>query len=72
MVVAEDHFPEEGLGRAVLEALASASVAELRVAHLAVQWLLTSGKPAVLLELLEAAGISSRHIVAAERQLRSG
>jgi transketolase len=66
LVVAEDHYPEGGLGSAVLEALASASVPALRVAHLAVQGLPTSGKPA---ELLEAAGISSRHIVAAARHL---
>ncbi|MFQ4149998.1 transketolase [Arthrobacter sp. LAPM80] len=66
LVVVEDHYPEGGLGSAVLEALANASVPALRIAHLAVRGLPTSGKPA---ELLDAAGISSRHIVAAARGL---
>jgi transketolase len=66
LVVAEDHYPEGGLGSAVLEALADASVPPLQIAHLAVQGLPTSGTPA---ELLDAAGISSRHIVEAARRL---
>ncbi|MDO5752072.1 transketolase [Arthrobacter sp.] len=66
LVVVEDHYPEGGLGSAVLEALANASVPALRIVHLAVQGLPTSGKPA---ELLDAAGISCRHIVAAAREL---
>jgi transketolase len=66
LVVAEDHYPEGGIGSAVLEALADASVPPLRVAHLAVRGLPTSGTPA---ELLDVAGISSRHIVDAARRL---
>lgn len=66
LVVAEDHYPEGGIGSSVLEALSTADVPALRVALLAVQDLPTSGKPA---ELLDAAGISSRHIVAAARRL---
>ena len=66
LVVAEDHYPEGGIGSAVLEALADASVPPLQVAHLAVQGLPTSGTPA---ELLDAAGISSRHIAGAARRL---
>ena len=66
LVVAEDHYPEGGIGSAVLEALADASVPPLQVAHLAVRGLPTSGTPA---ELLDVAGISSRHIVAAARRL---
>jgi transketolase len=66
LVVAEDHYPEGGIGSAVLEALADASVPQLHVAHLAVRRLPTSGRPA---ELLDAAGISSRHIVDAARRL---
>jgi transketolase len=66
LVVAEDHYPEGGIGSAVLEALAGASVPPLQVAHLAVQGLPTSGTPA---ELLDAAGISSRHIAGAARRL---
>jgi len=66
LVVVEDHYPEGGLGSAVLEALAGASVPSLQVAHLAVQGLPTSGTAA---QLLDAAGISTRHIVAAARRL---
>ena len=66
LVVSEDHYPEGGIGSAVLEALADASVPALKVALLAVQDLPTSGTGA---ELLDAAGISSRHIVAAARRL---
>ena len=66
LVVAEDHYPEGGLGSAVLEALADAGVPPLRVAHLAVQALPGSGKPS---ELLDAAGISASHIANAARRL---
>jgi transketolase len=63
-VIVEDHYPEGGLGAAVLEALAMDPAP--RVAHLAVKGLPTSGKPE---ELMNAAGISSRHIVAAATKL---
>jgi transketolase len=66
LVIAEDHYREGGLASAVLEALANASVPPLRVAHLAVSGLPTSGTPA---ELLDVAGISSPHIAAAARRL---
>lgn len=66
LVIAEDHYPEGGVGSAVLEALTDASVPPLQVAHLAVQGLPGSGKPA---ELLDAAGISARHIAGAARRL---
>ena len=66
LVIAEDHYPEGGIGAAVLEALAGAGVPALQVAHLAVGGLPGSGTPA---ELLDAAGISARHIAAAARQL---
>jgi transketolase len=66
LVVVEDHYPEGGLGAAVLEALAGAGVHQLRLAHLAVRGLPGSGTPA---ELLDAAGISAPHIVAAARNL---
>jgi transketolase len=66
LVIAEDHYPEGGLGAAVLEALAAAGVAPSRVSLLAVRGLPTSGTPA---ELLDAAGISARHIVGAARDL---
>jgi transketolase len=64
LVIVEDHYPAGGIGGAVLEALAGAGVP--RVAHLAVGDLPGSGKPA---ELLDAAGISTRHVVIAARRL---
>jgi transketolase len=64
LVVVEDHYPEGGLGAAVLEALAADP--PVRLAHLAVKDLPTSGKPE---ELMNAAGISSKHIVAAAAKL---
>ncbi|GAB3126604.1 transketolase [Glaciibacter psychrotolerans] len=66
LVVVEDHYPEGGIGSAVLEALADADVHALHLTHLAVRGLPTSGTPA---ELLDVAGISSRHIVAAAERL---
>jgi transketolase len=64
-VVAEDHWPEGGLGEAVLSAFADAEERP-RVIHLAVREMPTSGKPA---ELLAAAGIDAEHIAQAARQL---
>jgi transketolase len=66
VVVVEDHYPEGGLGAAVLEALADADVPELRIKLLGVSGLPTSGQPS---ELLDAAGISAPHIAAAAREL---
>jgi transketolase len=66
MVVVEDHYPEGGLGAAVLEALAGAGVVHLNFAHLAVRGLPGSGTTD---ELLDAAGISASHIVEAARRL---
>ncbi|HXZ76783.1 MAG TPA: transketolase [Streptosporangiaceae bacterium] len=65
LVVAEDHYPEGGIGGAVLEALSDAGH-PARIAHLAVRGLPGSGTPA---ELMEAAGISAGHIVQAARDL---
>ena len=64
-VTAEDHWPEGGLGEAVLSAFADADERP-RVIHLAVREMPTSGKPA---ELLAAAGIDAEHIAAAARRL---
>ena len=64
-VVVEDHYPEGGLGAAVMEALA-ADMNPPRVVHLAVRGLPGSGKPA---ELMDKAEISPRHIVAAAKRL---
>jgi transketolase len=63
-VIVEDHYPQGGLGAAVMEALAADDPP--RIVHLAVKDLPTSGKPE---ELLNAAGISARHIVAAATKL---
>jgi transketolase len=64
-VVAEDHWPQGGLGEAVLSAF-SDSDERPRVVHLAVREMPGSGTPA---ELLAAAGIDADHIAAAARQL---
>jgi transketolase len=65
IVTAEDHWPEGGLGEAVLEALAE-SDAGARVRNLAVRSMPGSGTPA---ELLHAAGIDAEAIAAAAREL---
>jgi transketolase len=66
LVVVEDHHPEGGLGSAVVDALARAGHAELDVAHLAVEELPGSGTSA---QLLDAAGLTADHIVAAAQRL---
>jgi transketolase len=65
LVVVEDHYPQGGLGAAVLEALAD-EPSPPRLEHLAVRDLPTSGKPE---ELMAAAGIDARHVVTAARRL---
>jgi len=63
LVVVEDHWPEGGLGDAVLAALAAEGVSA-RVTHLAVRDMPRSGKPA---ELMAAYGIDAAAIVQATR-----
>jgi transketolase len=65
VVTVEDHWPEGGLGEAVLSALAELDE-HPAVTHLAVAGMPTSGKPA---ELLAAAGIDREHIAEAARRL---
>jgi transketolase len=65
VVAVEDHWPEGGLGEAVLSAL-SEETYPLHFEHLAVRNMPGSGKPE---ELLDAAGISSNHIANAVRKL---
>ncbi|HEY8742610.1 MAG TPA: transketolase, partial [Chloroflexota bacterium] len=65
LVVVEDHWPEGGLGDAVLEAASSKGL-DPKVVHLAVQGMPGSGEPA---ELLNAAGIDAEHIESAVKQL---
>jgi transketolase len=66
LVVAEDHWPEGGLGEAVLSALAEDGVENLHFEHLAVNIMPGSGSPD---ELMDAAGISANHIADAVRGL---
>jgi transketolase len=68
LVVVEDHYPQGGIGSAVLEALNDAGH-PVRIAHLAVSDLPGSGTPE---ELMHAAGISVDHIVDAARKLLTG
>jgi transketolase len=65
VVTVEDHWPEGGLGEAVLSALAALEEPP-RVTKLGVRDLPHSGKPA---ELLAAAGIDAGHIAEAARRL---
>ena len=65
LVTVEDHFPEGGLGDAVLAALAERDE-QARVVKLAVSEMPRSGKPE---ELLSAYGIDAEHIADAARQL---
>jgi transketolase len=66
LVTVEDHYPEGGLGEAALTALAVAGVPLAGARHLAVTRLPHSGKED---ELVEAFGISARHIAEAIRGL---
>jgi len=70
IVTVEDHWPEGGIGDAVLEVLAAEQPHPL-VTKLAVSGMPTSGTPA---ELMAAAGIDASHIADAARALiaRSG
>jgi transketolase len=65
IITVEDHFPEGGLGDAVLAALAEKDE-HARVLKLAVREMPRSGKPE---ELLNAYGIDAEHIAVAARQL---
>jgi transketolase len=64
LVVVEDHWPEGGLGEAVLAALAEQGVSA-KVTHLAVREMPRSGKPD---ELLHAFGIDADAIVEAAKK----
>lgn len=64
LIIVEDHYPEGGLGEAVLDVLATEHVQPLRPIHLTVRDLPTSGTPA---ELMDAAGIDVQAIVEAVR-----
>jgi transketolase len=66
LITVEDHWPEGGLGEAVLSALAEAGVAPSKSRLIAVNGMPHSGKPE---ELVDAFGISARHIAAAVREI---
>jgi transketolase len=65
VLTVEDHWPEGGIGDAVLEALSDGET-PARVVRLAVRNMPGSGKPA---ELLAAAGIDAEHIADEARSL---
>jgi transketolase len=65
LLVVEDHYPEGGVGAAVMEAL-SLEDPPPRLAHLAVRGLPVSGTPD---ELMAAAGIDVDSIIAAAKKL---
>jgi transketolase len=65
VLTVEDHWPQGGIGDAVLEALSDGET-PARVVRLAVRDMPGSGKPA---ELLAAAGIDAEHIAEAARAL---
>lgn len=65
-ITVEDHWPEGGLGEAVLEAFSERDGALPQIVKLAVQSMPTSGTAA---QLLEEAGISAHHIVQAAKAL---
>ncbi len=67
VLTVEDHWPEGGLGDAVLEVFADTDV-HTRVVKLAVREMPGSGKPE---ELLASAGIDAEHIADAVRKLVS-
>jgi transketolase len=68
VVAVEDHWPEGGLGEAVLSAL-SGEAYPLHFEHLAVGDMPGSGKSE---ELMDAAGISAKHIADTVRKLANG
>ena len=68
LVTVEDHWPEGGIGEAVLAALAPAGIT-IRAERLAVREMPGSGTPE---ELMSAAGIDADHIAAACRRLSAG
>jgi transketolase len=69
VVVAEDHWPEGGVGEAVLSALAEDGGEPVHFRHLAVTKMPGSGKSE---ELMSSHGIDAAHIADAVRSLLNG
>ncbi|MBY0547194.1 MAG: transketolase [Candidatus Obscuribacterales bacterium] len=65
LITVEDHWPEGGIGDAVLEAFADGGKTLPRVVKLAVKGMPACGAPD---ELMDQAGIDAKHIVAAVKQ----
>lgn len=68
-ITVEDHWPEGGLGEAVMEAFSQRDGDMPEIVKLAVESMPGSGTPA---ELLEEAGISAHHIVQAVKAIVQG
>lgn len=68
LVVVEDHWPEGGMGDAVLDVFVNAAAPLPKVVKLAVKSMPGSGTPE---ELLDAAGISAKSIVETVKRLVS-
>jgi transketolase len=66
LITVEDHWPEGGIGEAVLSALAGAGASPAKFKLMAVTGMPHSGKPE---ELVDAFGISARHIVEAVKAI---
>ena len=66
LITAEDHWPEGGIGEAVLSALAEAGAVPAKYKMIAVRDMPHSGKPE---ELVDAFGISARHIAEAVKAI---
>jgi transketolase len=66
LITVEDHWPEGGVGEAVLSALAQAGAAPSKSRLMAVNGMPHSGKPE---ELVDAFGISGKDIAAAVREI---
>jgi transketolase len=66
LITVEDHWPEGGIGEAVLSALAAAGASPTKFKLMAVTGMPHSGKPE---ELVDAFGISARHIVEAVKAI---
>lgn len=67
LIVVEDHYPEGGVGEAVISAVTLSGSTLSAIKHLAVTRVPHSGKPD---ELVDAFGISARHIVDAVTSLK--
>ena len=66
LITVEDHWPEGGVGESVISALAEAGVAPSKFKMIAVRDLPHSGKPE---ELIDAFGLSAKHIAEAVRAI---